>query len=58
MDPGGDNFPGYAPYDIEGYKSTMRDIIDMAEARNAELWFGHDLEQYNAMKKAPDAYYD
>jgi glyoxylase-like metal-dependent hydrolase (beta-lactamase superfamily II) len=50
-------FPGYTQYP-KGYFEAVNDIKHVAEECNAEIWFGHDNEQFANMRKAPDAFYE
>jgi len=42
----------------EGYRETRDELLKIAKEHNAEMWFGHDLAQYNSMRKSPDAWYE
>jgi glyoxylase-like metal-dependent hydrolase (beta-lactamase superfamily II) len=44
--------------DHKGEYDTRQDTIRLAEKFHAEIWFGHDREQYLQMKKSPDEYYE
>lgn len=44
-------------YDSIGWKNSCRRIRRIAECEHADVWFGHDLEQFNTLKIAPE-YYD
>ncbi len=50
-------FPGLA-YDTIGFKKTVQYIYDVAQNTNADVWFGHDIEQFNALVKSDEGYYD
>ena len=50
-------YPGLA-YDTIGYYKTVRRIIALSKEKRAQVFFGHDIEQFEGLKKAPDAYYD
>lgn len=45
-------------YDTVGYARTAKVIEKYAREHNCRLLFGHDPEQFAALKKSPDAYYD
>jgi len=44
--------------DPEGYKKTLNRILQIAGEYNAELWFGHDMAQFNELVKSDEGYYD
>lgn len=44
--------------DPEGYKKTADRILQIAEEHNAELWFGHDMAQFDQLVKSDEGYYD
>ena len=44
--------------DPEGYKKTLNRILQIAEEYKSELWFGHDMEQFNKLVKSDDGYYE
>jgi glyoxylase-like metal-dependent hydrolase (beta-lactamase superfamily II) len=41
-----------------GYYEAVAKIKDMAAKDSAAIWFGHDIEQFSAMKHVPDGYYE
>lgn len=51
------DIPGYNE-SPKGYLETKETLIGMAKEFNAEIWFSHDSEQFDKMKKAPNEYYD
>lgn len=44
--------------DPEGYKKTLNRILEIAEEYHAELWFGHDMEQFTTLVKSNEGYYE
>ena len=50
-------YPGLA-YDTIGYYKTIRRIKALAREKKAQVWFGHDIDQFLELRKAPDFYYD
>lgn len=44
--------------DPEGYKKTVNRILQIAEEYHAQLWFGHDLAQFNKLIKSDAGYYE
>lgn len=50
-------YPGLA-YDTRGYYKTVKRIHTIADRYNARVFFGHDDEQYQTLKKAPIEWYD
>jgi glyoxylase-like metal-dependent hydrolase (beta-lactamase superfamily II) len=44
--------------DKEAYLETIAYIVELAKKENAEIWFGHDLEQYQTLVKANKGYYE
>lgn len=44
--------------DSIGWTKSCRRIKRIAEQTNAQVWFGHDMEQFKTLKTAPDFYYD
>lgn len=45
-------------YDSFGYRRTARFLLDYAKENNCTIIFGHDWEQWQTLKKAPEQYYD
>lgn len=45
-------------YDSLAMKDSMRKILWLQRQHDAKLIFGHDLNQYNQLRLAPDAYYE
>ncbi len=53
------NFDGRLPggvYDSLGYRKIIRRIRDLAKKYDAQVFFGHDAQQFDAIKKAPEYY--
>jgi N-acyl homoserine lactone hydrolase len=44
--------------DPEGYKKTVNRILKFAEEYHAQLWFGHDMSQFNGLVKSDAGYYE
>jgi hypothetical protein len=44
--------------DPEGYKDTVKRILQIAEEYNAQLWFGHDMAQFRTLVKSDEGYYE
>jgi len=44
--------------DPEGYVNTMSRILALAEDYRAQLWYGHDMEQFKSLIKADEGYYE
>jgi N-acyl homoserine lactone hydrolase len=45
-------------YDSLGYIRTVKKIQRIAKERNATIWFGHDMQQFNGLTKSTDGFYD
>lgn len=45
-------------YDSLGYKRTAKYILDYAKRTNSKILFGHDMEQFNTLKKSHEGFYD
>lgn len=43
--------------DPDGYMETVKSIIQIAEEYDAQLWFGHDMAQFNELMKSDEGYY-
>lgn len=53
------NYEGNPPgiiYDSLAFQSSLRKIKKIVKDNDAEVWFGHDGEQFGQMKKAPEFY--
>ena len=44
--------------DPEGYIETVNRIMQIAKEYNAQLWFGHDMAQFNELIKSDEGYYE
>jgi glyoxylase-like metal-dependent hydrolase (beta-lactamase superfamily II) len=44
--------------DEAGYRKSLDFLLATAKAYNAELWYGHDLEQFETLTKADAGYYE
>ncbi|MDR0850908.1 MAG: N-acyl homoserine lactonase family protein [Clostridiales Family XIII bacterium] len=44
--------------DMENWLRTVRYIQKVAAEENAEIWYGHDLDQFNSLVKSSEGYYD
>ncbi len=49
------NPPGII-YDSVGFQNSLRKIKRIVKEYDAQVWFGHDGEQFDKMKKAPEYY--
>jgi glyoxylase-like metal-dependent hydrolase (beta-lactamase superfamily II) len=45
-------------YDSIGWTKTVEKIRAIAEEKDAQVWFGHDEEQFKRLKKSSQGYYD
>lgn len=45
-------------HNADGYNSTLDRIAELAEKENAQIWFGHDLEQFNSLTKSTEGFYE
>lgn len=45
-------------YDSVGYVSTIERIREFAKRKKAQIWFGHDREQFATLRKSPTGYYE
>jgi glyoxylase-like metal-dependent hydrolase (beta-lactamase superfamily II) len=53
--------PRYPPgvmLDEEGYNRTVDAILDYCKQYNAELWYGHDMDQFKSWKKSDEGWYE
>lgn len=48
--------PTGAVYDSKSYVKSMQRLKSIAQATNAKVIFGHDIEQFRSLKKAPEHY--
>lgn len=44
--------------DPEGYKKSLHFLLDLAKKYNAQLWYGHDMEQFNSLITSDKGYYE
>ena len=44
--------------DHNGYGETVKRILQIAEEYNAQMWFGHDMAQFNELTKSDEGYYE
>jgi glyoxylase-like metal-dependent hydrolase (beta-lactamase superfamily II) len=44
--------------DADGYRKSLAFLLETAEQYNAQLWYGHDLEQFESLTKADDGCYE
>lgn len=51
-----DGKPAGFAADPEGYAASVANVHKLAEKLNADLWFGHDPDQFPHLKKAPEYY--
>lgn len=45
-------------YDSLGYVKTVKKITEYAKKTNSKILFGHDMEQFQSLKKSQEGYYD
>lgn len=45
-------------YDSIGWASSLEKIQRLAEEKNAEIWFGHDGDQFEGFRKSTEGYYE
>jgi N-acyl homoserine lactone hydrolase len=45
-------------YDTIGWRNTVKRIKYLSRQYNADVWFGHDMDQFNGIKKSTEGYYD
>jgi glyoxylase-like metal-dependent hydrolase (beta-lactamase superfamily II) len=44
--------------DGRGYTKSLERIRRLAQRHHGQVWFGHDLEQFSALRKSTEGYYD
>jgi N-acyl homoserine lactone hydrolase len=49
--------PGIS-YDSIGFARTIQRIRALSEHNNAEVWFGHDIPQFESLRKASEGWYE
>jgi len=45
-------------YDSIGWANSVEYIKRLAKEKNAEIWFGHDGNQFETFRKSTDGYYE
>ncbi|MGD6887187.1 AhlS family quorum-quenching N-acyl homoserine lactonase [Staphylococcus shinii] len=45
-------------YDSIGWTKSVEKIKRLAEEKDAQIWFGHDGEQFEGLRKSTDGYYE
>lgn len=45
-------------HDSVGYLRSANYLLEYAEKHNAVILYGHDIDQFKTLRKAPDAFYD
>ena len=45
-------------YDSFGYVKTINRITRLSKEKRAQVWFGHDMDQFNTLRKSPNEYYE
>ena len=45
-------------YDSIGWHRTVEKIKKLAQEKNADIWFGHDSEQFEGFRKSAEGYYE
>ncbi len=45
-------------YDSVGWANSVEYIKRLAQEKNAEIWFGHDGNQFESFRKSTDGYYE
>jgi hypothetical protein len=49
--------PGIS-YDSIGFARTIQRIRALADHNKAEVWFGHDIPQFESLRKASEGWYE
>ncbi|NLL51907.1 MAG: N-acyl homoserine lactonase family protein [Peptococcaceae bacterium] len=44
--------------DLEGWLASMNYILQLAQDLQAEIWYGHDYNQFNSLIKSTEGYYE
>ncbi|MDR3271376.1 MAG: N-acyl homoserine lactonase family protein [Peptococcaceae bacterium] len=44
--------------DVENWKATTNYVVQLAKDLQAEIWFGHDLKQFEGLIKSTEGYYE
>jgi N-acyl homoserine lactone hydrolase len=53
--------PMYSPmivYDKQGYEKAIGELLVYQKKYNAQLWFGHDMDQFDSLIKSTEGYYE
>lgn len=45
-------------YDSIGYRNTVEKIRTLAARTKSQVWFGHDGNQFNEVRKSTEGYYE
>lgn len=45
-------------YDSVGWTRSVEKIKRLAKEKNADIWFGHDGEQFDSFRKSTEGYYE
>uniref|UniRef100_A0A8R2D723 N-acyl homoserine lactonase family protein n=3 Tax=cellular organisms TaxID=131567 RepID=A0A8R2D723_ACYPI len=45
-------------YDSIGWARSVEKIKKLAKEKNAQIWFGHDGNQFEGFRKSTDGYYE
>jgi glyoxylase-like metal-dependent hydrolase (beta-lactamase superfamily II) len=45
-------------YDAAGFVRTIEWTVDFAARADAQLWYGHDEEQFSGLIKSDEGYYE
>jgi len=45
-------------YNREAYINTLNKILQIAKEKNAQIWYGHDIEWFNGMTKSDQGCYE
>jgi len=44
--------------DMAAWRKTVEYIVGLSKEQNAEVWYGHDLKQFNRLVKSTEGYYE
>ncbi|MBE1446233.1 N-acyl homoserine lactonase family protein [Paenibacillus sp. OAS669] len=45
-------------YDLIGYRNSVEKVRTLAARTNSQVWFGHDADQFNQLRKSTEGYYE
>lgn len=45
-------------FDMENWQKTLEHIQEIAKETGAEIWYGHDMQQFNSFIKSDEGYYE